>query len=123
MSPLELALTTLAEVTTTELHKTNDSKGIQELMIDAHDGGEIASVTRKNIEAKIGTRKTFEITEQTILKALNPTISNERLAIAPPIIEPRTKAKIIVPPPIELTIVLEITYSVFFDRTVKRFLA
>lgn len=54
MSPLELALTTLAEVTTTELHKTNDSKGIQELMIDAHDGGEIASVTRKNIEAKIG---------------------------------------------------------------------
>jgi len=53
MSPLELALTTLAEVTTTELHRTNDSQGIDELMIDAHDGGDIASITRKNIERKI----------------------------------------------------------------------
>jgi hypothetical protein len=63
----------------------------------------------KNIETKIGTSKTFEIIEQTKLKALKPTISKERLAIAPPIIEPRTNAKIIAPPPIELTIVLEIT--------------
>ena len=64
MSPLELALTTLAEVTTTELHKTNDSQGMKELMIDAHDGGEIASVTRENIEAKIG--KTVITTEKAI---------------------------------------------------------
>lgn len=28
--------------------------GFSELKQDAHDGGEIASVTRKNIEAKIG---------------------------------------------------------------------
>jgi len=54
MFSLELALTTLAEVTTTELHRTNDSYGMKELMTDACDGGEIASVTRKNIEAKIG---------------------------------------------------------------------
>ena len=54
MSPLELALTTLAEVTTTELHRTNNSQGLKELKIDAHDGGEIASITRKNIEAKTG---------------------------------------------------------------------
>jgi len=54
MSPLELALTTLAEVTTTELHRTNDSKGMRALKIDAHDGGEIASITRKNIEKKLG---------------------------------------------------------------------
>lgn len=54
MSPLELALTTLAEVTTTELHRTNDSQGMKELIIDAYDGGEIASITRKNIETKIG---------------------------------------------------------------------
>ena len=54
MSPLELALTTLAEVTTTELHRTNDSQGMAELKIDAYDGGEIASETRKNIEKKIG---------------------------------------------------------------------
>lgn len=54
MSAMELALMTLAEVTTTEIHKTNDSHGFTELKQDAHDGGEIASVTRKNIEAKIG---------------------------------------------------------------------
>lgn len=53
MSPLELALTTLAEVTTTELYKANDSQGINELTIDAHDGGDIASITRKKIEKKI----------------------------------------------------------------------
>lgn len=54
MSPLELALTTLAEVTTTELHRTNDSKGMKALKIDANDGGHIASLTRINIEKKLG---------------------------------------------------------------------
>ena len=54
MSPMELVLTTLAEVTTTELHKTNDSQGMRALKTDAHDGGEIASITRKNIEKKLG---------------------------------------------------------------------
>lgn len=54
MSAMELALMTLAEVTTTEIHKSNDSFGVTELKKDAHDGGEIASITRKNIEAKIG---------------------------------------------------------------------
>lgn len=54
MSSMELALMTLAEVTTTEIHKTNDSHGLKELKQDARDGGEIASITRKNIEQKIG---------------------------------------------------------------------
>lgn len=54
MSPMELALTTLAEVTTTELHKTNDSQGMSKLKIDAQEGGEIASITRRNIEQKLG---------------------------------------------------------------------
>lgn len=54
MSPMELALTTLAEVTTTELHKNNDSQGMTELKIDAHDGGEVASIARKNIEQRLG---------------------------------------------------------------------
>lgn len=54
MSPIELVLTTLAEVTTTELHRTNDSQGMKALKIDAQDGGEIASITRKNIEKKLG---------------------------------------------------------------------
>lgn len=54
MSPLELALTTLAEVTTTELHKANDSEGMNSLRNDAQEGGEIASRTRKDIEKRIG---------------------------------------------------------------------
>ena len=54
MSPMELALTTLAEVTTTELHRVNDSQGLAELKVDAGEGGEIASITRKNIEQKLG---------------------------------------------------------------------
>ena len=53
MSNLELALLTLAEATTTELHKTNDSQGVKELKDDAKEGSGIASVTRKNIEKKI----------------------------------------------------------------------
>lgn len=54
MSPLELALTTLAEVTTTELHRTNDSKGMRALKNDANTGGSIASITRHNIEKELG---------------------------------------------------------------------
>ena len=54
MSAMELALMTLAEVTTTEIHKTNNSQGFEKLKQDAHDGGDIASITRKNIEQKIG---------------------------------------------------------------------
>lgn len=45
---------TLAEVTTTELHRTNDSQGMIELKNDAHDGGEVAAITRRNIEKRIG---------------------------------------------------------------------
>ena len=54
MSPLELVLTTLAEVTTTELHKTNDSQGMRALKNDANTGGSIAASTRKNIEKQLG---------------------------------------------------------------------
>ena len=54
MSAMELALMTLAEVTTTEIHKTNDSQGFDELDKDCKDGGKIASITRKNIEDKLG---------------------------------------------------------------------
>ena len=53
MFTMELALITLAEVTTTEIHKTNDSQGMKKLTKDAQDGGEIAAITRKNIEQKI----------------------------------------------------------------------
>ena len=83
MSAMELALMTLAEVTTTEIHKTNDSQGMEELKQDAHDGGEIASVTRKNIEAKLGkpvvtseNAKDFRTTKKTIKKNTTKKIDN-----------------------------------------------
>ena len=54
MSSMELALMTLAEVTTIELHKSNDSQGMKELQKDAKTGGNIAGQTRRNIEKKLG---------------------------------------------------------------------
>lgn len=54
MSPMELALATLAEVTTTELHRTNDSHGMRALKNDANTGGNIAAITRRNIEKELG---------------------------------------------------------------------
>ncbi|MBR3255391.1 MAG: Bro-N domain-containing protein [Clostridia bacterium] len=54
MSAMELALMTLAEVTTTEIHKTNNSQGVDELQSDAQKGGGIAGVTRRNIEKQLG---------------------------------------------------------------------
>lgn len=54
MSAMELALMTLAEVTTTEIHKTNNSQGVNELQSDAKKGGGIAGVTRRNIEKQLG---------------------------------------------------------------------
>lgn len=54
MSAMELALMTLAEVTTTEIHKTNNSQGVDELQGDAKKGGSIAGITRKNIEKQLG---------------------------------------------------------------------
>lgn len=54
MSAMELALMTLAEVTTTEIHKTNNSQGVPKLKKDAQKGGKIAGDTRKNIEKQLG---------------------------------------------------------------------
>lgn len=68
MSPLELALMTLAEVTTTELHKTNDSQGMKLLRNDAQEGGEIASITRQNIEKRLGKKV---VTKENVLDFTN----------------------------------------------------
>lgn len=54
MSAMELALMTLAEVTTTEIHKNNNSQGVNNLKKDAKQGGSIAGDTRKNIEKQLG---------------------------------------------------------------------
>ena len=54
MDDLELILTTLAETTTKEIHRANDSKGVPRLKDDANAGGQIAGSTRRQIENKIG---------------------------------------------------------------------
>lgn len=54
MDDFELILTMLGERTTTEIHKTDDSKGLPKLKDDARVGGQIAGTTRKQIERKLG---------------------------------------------------------------------
>lgn len=56
MTRLELALSTLAEVTATELHQTRDSRGFVELQRDAGEAGEVAGAARQDIEARTGQR-------------------------------------------------------------------
>ncbi len=55
MTPMELVLTMLGEVTTTELHRDRESQGISELQRDAKDGGSVAGRARKDIENQLGT--------------------------------------------------------------------
>ncbi|MBI5412502.1 Bro-N domain-containing protein [Candidatus Peregrinibacteria bacterium] len=54
MDDFELILTMLGERTTTEIHRTKDSKGLPRLRDDARVGGQIAGTARKQIERKIG---------------------------------------------------------------------
>ena len=56
MTGIELALMSLAEATTTELHKSRDTYGFDGLSKDANDGGHIASDTRKKIEKETGKK-------------------------------------------------------------------
>ena len=55
MNPMELVLTMLGEVTTTELHRERDSQGIPKLRCDAKDGGAVAGRAREDIEQQLGT--------------------------------------------------------------------
>ncbi|NTU67060.1 MAG: Bro-N domain-containing protein [Candidatus Moranbacteria bacterium] len=54
MDDFELILTMLGERTTTEIHKTRDSKGLPRLKDDARRGGSVAGTARKQIERQIG---------------------------------------------------------------------
>ena len=54
MDDFELILTMLSERTTTEIHRTKDSKGLKRLKDDARLGGEVAGTARKQIERRIG---------------------------------------------------------------------
>jgi DNA-damage-inducible protein D len=54
MTDWELILTMVGEKATTDITKTNDSKGFNECKVSAIDGGTIAKNTRKAIEKKTG---------------------------------------------------------------------
>ena len=54
MSPMELAVITLGELTASELHKNNNSHGIYELNKDAVEAGRAASFAKEQIELTLG---------------------------------------------------------------------
>jgi hypothetical protein len=53
MDDFELIFTMLGERSTTEIHRTEDSKGIQKLKSDANAGGKIAGNARKALEKRL----------------------------------------------------------------------
>lgn len=56
MTDLELIITMLAEATTTQLTRQNDSQGIPTLKKDAKVGGAVAGRARKDIERQTGVK-------------------------------------------------------------------
>lgn len=54
MNDLELIFTMLGERATTEITRTEDSKGMPKLKTDAKDGGDIAGIAKKKLEKRIG---------------------------------------------------------------------
>jgi len=54
MNDFELIFTMLGERSTTEIHRTEKSLGVPKLKKDAHRGGKIAGVARKELEKEIG---------------------------------------------------------------------
>jgi len=54
MTNLELVLNMLAETSTTEIHRTENSRGVSKLKKDAQAGGNIAGGARKKLEKRLG---------------------------------------------------------------------
>ncbi|MBS4028975.1 MAG: Bro-N domain-containing protein [Ignavibacteriales bacterium] len=54
MGDFELIFTMLGERATTEIHRTEDSRGVPKLQEDANVGGNIAGNARKELERKLG---------------------------------------------------------------------
>jgi len=54
MDDFELIFTMLGERSTTEIHRVEDSKGVPKLVKDAHRGGKIAGIARKELEKELG---------------------------------------------------------------------
>ncbi|MFT6077449.1 MAG: hypothetical protein ACJA02_000320 [Myxococcota bacterium] len=56
MDDFELIFTMLGERSTTEIHRTEDSKGKEKLKKDAKRGGRIAGIARTELEKEIGRK-------------------------------------------------------------------
>ena len=54
MDDFELIFTMLGERSTTEIHKTEDSKGVSKLAQDAKRGGHVAGIAKEQLEKEIG---------------------------------------------------------------------
>ena len=54
MDDFELIFNMLGERATTEIHRTDDSRGVAKLRSDARAGGEIAGGARKKLESRLG---------------------------------------------------------------------
>jgi len=54
MDDFELIFTMLGERSTTEIHRNENSRGVPKLKSDAHRGGRVAGVARKELEKEIG---------------------------------------------------------------------
>ena len=54
MNDFELIFNMLGERASTEIHRNEDSKGIEKLKSDAHAGGDIAGNARKQLEKRLG---------------------------------------------------------------------
>jgi DNA-damage-inducible protein D len=54
MDDFELIFNILGEKSTTEIHKNEDSKGVEKLKIDAKRGGNIAGGARHQLEKELG---------------------------------------------------------------------
>jgi len=54
MDDFELIFNMLGERATTEIHRTEDSKGVPKLKDDARAGGDIAGGARKKLEKRLG---------------------------------------------------------------------
>ncbi|MBQ8992459.1 Bro-N domain-containing protein [Candidatus Saccharibacteria bacterium] len=62
MTEMELALTNLGETTATELHRSNNSRGMVELKYDVRQAGEVTKIARRAAEKRL---KKSVVTDET----------------------------------------------------------
>lgn len=77
MDDFELIFTMLGERATTEIHRTENSRGVPKLRFDAKAGGDIAGGARRKLEKRLGrslvSRKNYLVIEQSKRQTINLT--------------------------------------------------